>query len=220
MVASDATERRTSARSTADFFAFSAAERAEASSTIRASRSDIWRSDERATAGTGVAGAAAGADAPAAWLACGVVGRPGVVTTVWVGLPIRVVMTTDMTTPPRKAPTMNPNPIRTEARRKTTPMMSRVPQPGQRGVPSESGRAHLGQLKTCASGSPMWPAFGAFDLPGEGRHLRKLRVIAGSVARTPAGGTRPDGPSRGRTFGVVALGPRYWERASRTQPAG
>ena len=57
MVASDATERRTRARSTADFLAFSAAEREEASSTIRASSSDIWRSDERATAGTGVSGA-------------------------------------------------------------------------------------------------------------------------------------------------------------------
>ena len=52
-------------------------------------------------------------------------------------------------------------------------MISRTPQPGHRGVPSVSGRAHVGQLKTCASGSPIAPDVRAASGAADSRHFSR-----------------------------------------------
>jgi Rrf2 family iron-sulfur cluster assembly transcriptional regulator len=80
-------------------------------------------------------------------------------------------------------------------------MISRTPHPGHRGVPSVSGRAHFGQLKTCASGSPIAPMCGSFGR-ADSRHFLRLMAIGWSVERSGPVHIRPDGPGSGRTFGV------------------
>ena len=64
-------------------------------------------------------------------------------------------MATDIARPPSRIPTTSPNESRPPARLSVTPKTSRVLQPGHFHVPSGRGRAQTGQLKTCASASPM-----------------------------------------------------------------
>jgi hypothetical protein len=85
-------------------------------------------------------------------------------------------------------------------------MISRTPHPGQRGVPSVSGRAHFGQLKTCASGSPIAPICGIFGRVIGSLNLRMFVAIGWSVGWSGALDIRLDGPTDGRTFGAFTRG--------------
>ena len=108
--------------------------------------------------------------------------RPGRRPAVAVGS-TRDLITTDVTMPPRNRPDDGAEARSgSTARRTATPMISRVPQPGHSGVPSVSGRAHVGQLKTCASASPIAIFGGPSGRWPDSRPRRRLKVIAPSVA--------------------------------------
>src|SRR4051794_5665588 len=65
------------------------------------------------------------------------------------------VIAAAVVSPPTRTPITAPSARIAPARLRRTPMISRVPQPGHLDVPSDSGRAHAGQVKTCASASPI-----------------------------------------------------------------
>ena len=103
--------------------------------------------------------------------------------------------------PPMNRPTMAPKPISVAARRTATPMISRVPQAGHFGVPSFNGREQVGQLKTCASASPIASFGGPSDRWPGSRPRRRLKAIPPSVGAGRADAPDPMVPRPAGTFG-------------------
>ena len=98
--------------------------------------------------------------------------------------------------PPARIPIASPSPPRTAAFDVATPRIRRVPQLGQRRVPSTSGRAHDGQSKTVWLISPIAMDSVTGAASGGGSNVRRrfrratFTVIACGVSLTARGSGR------------------------------